>query len=167
MNHSQLVSRLKSVFRKTPSDAIAVIGMGNRDRADDGAGILIADTLKKMWPKTVFSESDRPVESHVLKLLENSRIQTVLLIDTADFQGRPGEARLFEAHDACRIVASVSTHQAPVSLLIETLSQHDRRIFLLGLQPASTALMQAVSPEMREAVQTMISLLGRLLSEQD
>ena len=59
---------------------IALIGMGNQDRGDDAAGIMIADGLRECWPH-VYSESERYAETHVMNLKDHHIITTIFFID--------------------------------------------------------------------------------------
>ena len=48
---------------------VYVLGLGNTDRADDGAGVLVAQALKGPFPSFAYSEHDG-VEGTVLDLSE-------------------------------------------------------------------------------------------------
>jgi len=138
---------------------LAVIGLGNPDRADDGAGIVIASKLKEKYPQSVFLETDRSVEGIVLELLERNSIKTFLFLDASDFGGKPGEIKLFSHEDAKRFIPAVSTHKVPITFLIEIILKQGRKAFLLGIQPGSLEFMGKISP----AVEKTVSILENLL----
>jgi hydrogenase maturation protease len=151
---------LRSIFTRWSPFEIALIGMGNRDRGDDGAGIHIAEAFKNKSPY-IFSEAERSVESFVMELKDIRHIKTVLFIDAVHFNGKPGEARLFNSSDVQRIMPAVSTHQISLSPLVELLVQCKKEVFLLGIQPETTALMLKMS----HSVEMTIRQIERQLSE--
>ena len=51
----------------TGRSRVYVLGLGNTDRADDGAGVLVAQALKKHFPLFSYSEHDG-VEGTVLDI---------------------------------------------------------------------------------------------------
>lgn len=127
-------------------DTLALIGMGNPDRADDGFGIELARRLKVHFPDQVFSEQEKSVEGIVLDLLGCERFDVFLLIDATDFGGEPGEVQFFSVEDAKRFVPAFSTHKVPITLLMEMVRQHGKKSFLLGLQPESLEFFGEMSP---------------------
>ncbi|MCU0853045.1 MAG: hypothetical protein MUC90_07345, partial [Thermoplasmata archaeon] len=60
-----------------------MLGLGNTDRADDGAGILVAEALKKRFPLFSFSEHDG-VEGTVLDISERSEDATIIFVDAGN-----------------------------------------------------------------------------------
>ena len=48
---------------------VYVLGLGNTDRADDGAGVLVALAVKKLFPSYSYSEHDG-IEGIVLDISE-------------------------------------------------------------------------------------------------
>src|SRR4030042_252830 len=89
-----LSKKLKQIGKKlercNPGSMI-IIGLGNPDRADDGAGIQLAGLLEKRFPDQVFSERERSVEGLVLEHIEAQKTETILFVDAASFSPVPGE----------------------------------------------------------------------------
>ena len=133
---------LKDAIRR---QSLALVGMGNRDRADDGFGLDLARRLKDRWPGLVFSEEDRSVEGIVFDLITREDIEVVLFIDAAHFGGEPGDLKLFDILDAEKFVPSFSTHKVPISLLMGLVHQKGKTPYLLGIQPKDTALFAPMS----------------------
>lgn len=130
-----------------------VIGLGNADRSDDGAGLVIAEKLKARFPERAFSESEKSVEGLVFDVIENPAFDCVLFIDAVNFGESPGTVRLFTAEDIEKFQPDVSTHKVPMSMLMDLLVQNNKKPFLLGIQPGSVKLMG----EMSETVKKVIS----------
>ena len=162
----RLRKQLQPIFEKHTADQIVLIGMGNIDRADDGAGLMIAEALKREHPRSVLSEKDRSVESHVMRLMKNGSVQAVIFIDTAHFMESPGSVRLFTMTSVNQIVPAFSTHQISLSLLMETLVQEGKSVCFVGIQPGTTEMMEEMSREMLSAVEHLIELFHDLFALQ-
>ncbi len=115
---------------------IAIVGIGNPEKVDDGAGVLIAEELKKRlepycWIK-VYQTGTTP-ENYLVPITEY-RPRIIYLIDACDFGGKPGDFKIFSAKDIKD--SGWSTHAPSLSLLIKFLStQTQAKIFLLAIQP--------------------------------
>jgi hydrogenase maturation protease len=99
--------------------ATLVIGVGNRDRGDDGAGLEVARLVRQCPPPgTVVLEQDGCASD----LMDAWRgAQRVVLVDAAS-GGEPGTVRRFEAHRE-PLPASLlhaSTHSWGVAEAVET-----------------------------------------------
>jgi len=152
-------------FLETSADprSTVIVGLGNLDRADDGAGIVLAEQLKVHYSDQVFSEKEQSVESIVLYLLERNDAETFLFIDSADFGGRPGEVKIFQVEDAKRFVPAFSTHKVPIALLMELLAQRGKKPILLGIQPESLEFLGKMSISVEKRLVLLEKLLKRFL----
>ncbi|MFH1941259.1 MAG: hydrogenase maturation protease [bacterium] len=142
MKLNDIISSLRA---SVSPDSVVMIGLGNRDRSDDGFGLELARRLKERFAERIFSEDEKSVEGIVLELIEREDVQTFLFVDATDFSGGPGEVRLFTDNDGEQFVPSFSTHKVPISLLIEIIRQHGKKFLLLGVQPESTQLFGGFS----------------------
>jgi hydrogenase maturation protease len=147
------------------SEETAFIGMGNIDRADDGAGLLIADTLKKYYPNQIFSESERPVDSILMELISFQEINCIILIDATDFKTYPGSYRLFNQTEFSQFRQVLNTHQPPLTLLQQLVEQANKTLYLLGIQPLSIEMMGEVSPIIRACIEHLTQEISRFFSE--
>jgi hydrogenase maturation protease len=155
---------LKRISQLIEPESVIVIGLGNPDRADDGAGIQIVKNLQTRFSERVFLETEQGVEGIVFDCLENPSIQSVLFIDAVDFKGRPGEIRLFTIHDAGQFIPAISTHKVPLAILMELLENHHKKPYLIGIQPKSIELFGEMSSEVTEAIQDLGKLFIYFLS---
>jgi hydrogenase maturation protease len=154
---------IRSILARYTPFEIAVIGIGNLDRGDDGAGVAVADAFKDRAPY-VFSESERSAESFVMGLKDIEKIKTVLFIDAVHFNGKPGEVKLFNSHSIKKIMPVLSTHQVSLSPLMGILIQHKKEVYLLGIQPETTALMSKMSHSVEKAIRHIEMLISEFLS---
>lgn len=141
------------------SNTSIVIGIGNPDRADDGAGILVVrhwrDTVSPAQKFRFFLDTESSIESAVFNHLDDLRINTFLFVDSTDFGGKAGEIVLLTEKEIEKIVLPLSTHKVPMDLFFKMIHAKRKKAFLLGIQPKSVALFGKVSPE----VQTTLKIL--------
>lgn len=158
-------NKWKEQFREIINpESLIIIGLGNTDRADDGAGIQIVAKIKARFPGKAFSEIEQSVEGLVLECLEDPSIKSILFIDAVDFQGKPGQVRLFGFHDTVQFIPAISTHKVPLTLLMELIEKHEKDAFLLGIQPRSVQLFGKMSDEVQTAIQDLEKLFNDFIS---
>lgn len=134
----QLKTRLKG--------KVAIVGIGNTLRQDDGIGSVLANRLKGKVPYAVFDAGTSP--ENYLGKITSEKTEVVLLIDAVDFGGEPGEFRLIEG-DGLEAANMYFTHNASLSLVINYLkSSLQADIIILIVQPKSIAFGKAMSREL-------------------
>lgn len=147
------------------SDTSIVIGIGNPDRADDGAGIFVVEYWRKKAPSSrkvcFFLDTECAIESPVMVHLDDPRIQTFLFVDTSDFGGESGEILLLSEQEIEKIVSPLSTHKVPLDFLFSLIRLKNKKAFLLGIQPASLEFFGTMSP----VVQNTVKMLKRWIEE--
>ena len=140
--NSRWKSDLGCFFRERAGKRIALVGIGNTLRGDDGAGSLLARRLLARGIRSVLDGGGAP-ENNAAGAVA-MKPDTVLLVDAARFGGEPGEARLFgsgEIHGG-----TLSTHGAPLALFARYLAaQCGCEVMFLGIQPGNTAVASSVS----------------------
>ncbi|MCD5390465.1 hydrogenase 3 maturation endopeptidase HyCI [candidate division NPL-UPA2 bacterium] len=159
---------------------VAIVGVGNCMRGDDGAGPSLIKMLKMGHEASTincqllhsrqpasrreyqFFDCGQAPENHLAPITE-FKPETILIVDSAQFCARPGEMRLFEAEDIKG--EGISTHNASLSLFMDYLRKETPAdIFLLAIQPGRTKLGEEMSPEVREALQLLKDELRQILS---
>ena len=137
--------KVLSILQTMAPESVALIGLGNEDRADDGFGIMLASRIKDRFPDHVYSEKDRSVEGLVFDLLERPDIRNILFVDLADFGGSPGELSLFDGESAEQFIPVFSTHKVPIVFLIQMVIQQNKTPYILGVQPLSVTFIGTMS----------------------
>jgi hydrogenase maturation protease len=138
-----------------------VIGLGNPDRADDGAGTAIVSHWKARLKERAFFDTETSAETAVFEGLEVPDTEVFLFVDAADFGGRPGEIRVFGAAESARFQPAISTHKVPIDLLMQMIRSRGRQAYLLGIQPGSLELFGRMTEGVAEAVALLKTLLDR------
>ncbi len=143
---------------------IYVLGLGNTDRADDGAGVLVAAALKKLFPFFSYSEHDG-VEGTVLDISEREEDAFVLFVDAANLHLDPGSVRVIPKD---RIKETeITTHRVSVALMASILEKGGKGAAVIGIQPKDIAFRGEMSASVRASVSTVTKVLSGLMRERD
>jgi hydrogenase 3 maturation protease len=144
---------------------VAIVGVGNTMRGDDGAGVLVvralAERLNGASDVLIIDGSTAP--ENFTGPLRRFRPDLVIEIDAAHLEQPPGTVAWVDWRDADGM--SASTHTLPPSVLARFLTADLRcRVSLLGIQPATLEMGCSLSPEVAEAVARLAEQLGRWLT---
>ena len=136
-----------------------VIGVGNRDRGDDGVGPLVVDEIRKRWPgvKTYVAEGD--LSDLAIRWRSD---QSVVVVD-AMHSGRPvGSIIEIDA-----LIESLPTEQGLLSShgvglaeaieLARLLNRLPSELKVIGVEARSFKQFDPVSPEVAEAIEHLAS----------
>ena len=146
---------------------IGIIGIGNPLRKDDGVGIILLEKLvenKKRLPKNIEFLDGGTSGMGLLHHL--ARFDIVFLIDAVDFNGTPGELKLFKPEDVAsrKYSLSISTHELDFLKIVELSKELKEapEIFIFGVQPKDTSFGKDLSDELQ---QNISSIFDGLISE--
>jgi hydrogenase 3 maturation protease len=150
---------------------LAIVGIGNDLRSDDGAGAFVARVLNDqkqavngshqlIYDLLVIDAGQAP--ENITGDLRAFRPGMILFIDAADMGEAPGTIRWIAMDEIDGM--SASTHRMPISMLAGYLElELGCDIVLLGIQPASTEMGEELSVQVRSAVDCLTGELGELL----
>ncbi|MCX5656968.1 MAG: hydrogenase maturation protease [Candidatus Omnitrophica bacterium] len=144
--HSEIIKELEVLLK---NDCL-ILGVGNTLRGDDGFGSLLAEELKGKISNEVMNAGSAP-ENYLGKIAKINPA-TLLIIDTADFSGIPGEIKLVRKEELLK-VNYISTHNISLELLCNFLKENraDLNIALLAAQPESMQLGTSLSEPLQKA----------------
>ena len=131
------------------NDFPVFIGLGNLNRGDDGAGIIIAKKLKNLGCKKIFlgEEFDK-----IASLIPKEK--TIIFIDACDFASSPGEIGFFTLDLSEPNL--ISTH----TRILDLLSPQIKKFHLLAIQPASLYFSSEISPPVSRAIAEIVKFLS-------
>jgi len=137
-------------------DATAVIlGVGSVLSGDDAAGPLTCERLAGRVSATVIDGGTAP-ENHLRPILD-ARPEVLFVIDAMDFEGDPGQIRLFGPEQTRDF--AFGTHALSLHLLLRILRQErEFRVCLIGIQAEHTRLGDNISPAVQAAVETLADI---------
>jgi hydrogenase maturation protease len=158
-------ARLRSELGDIAGDGeVYVLGLGNLDRADDGAGVLVAQALKKPFPEFSFSEHDG-VEGTVLDISETPGEGTVFFVDAANIGSAPGTIRVVRREDINE--KEITTHRVAVALMASLLERAGKRSAVICIQPGRIEFREPVTRPVEEAVDKVVKALSSVMADRD
>jgi len=132
-----------------------LLGIGNPLNGDDGVGMYIAERFRKEnWIPLPCGTAPE----NFTGIIRKSRPACLILVDAAAMGISPGEYRIIP-RDKIEDV-SIGTHQLPLSLLIDFLSDSAERIILIGIQPECFAPGEEISPAVRKGADRLVYVLS-------
>ncbi len=143
---------------------VYVVGLGNLDRADDGAGVLVAHALKKLYPRFSFSEHDG-VEGTVLDISETPGDATVFFVDAANIKAPPGTIKVVRKEDVNE--KEITTHRVAVALMASLLERGGKRSAVICIQPGRIEFREPVTEPVERAVKTVVATLSAIMARRD
>jgi hydrogenase 3 maturation protease len=145
------------------AEKIAILGIGNDLRTDDGLGLYIVNRIKFGHPDVMIENVGSVPEGFAHPLAEFGA-KRIIMIDAADMQKAPGHIELVTKDRIGGI--NISTHSIPLSFLMVFLEQETGgESILLGVQPKSVQFGEGLTQEIQRVSDNIISSIERLLEE--
>jgi hydrogenase 3 maturation protease len=141
---------------------VALVGIGNPLRGDDGFGPKLIEALKGGGLKASLFDCGTAPENYIIPILDSSP-STVILLDAADFGSLPGVVGVFDMREVERI--SFSTHNTSPRLLADLFRTGNSalNIFMVVAQPRNIAFGENLSDEMKKAIETLSGIFLEIL----
>ncbi len=143
---------------------VYVLGLGNTDRGDDGAGILVAEAVAKPFPSYSYSEHDG-VEGVVLDLSEKEEDALVVFVDAAELHSEPGHVRLVDRRDIRE--TEITTHRVTVAFMAAFLEKAGKRSAVVCIQPGDIEFQAEVTAPVRAAIESVSRVLRTVMERHD
>lgn len=141
---------------------VAIVGIGNILRGDDGLGPKFIEILKSRNARASLFDCGTAPENYVFPILTSSS-DTVILIDAADLGEAAGSVRVFELNEISSV--SFSTHNPSPRLFTDLLKtgKEDIYIFVVSIQPKTTALGASLSDEVLKGLDLLAGVFCEAL----
>ncbi len=140
---------------------VAILGIGNDLRTDDGIGPYIVNHLRTKH-QNVFIEDVGSIPEAFVSPLAEFGAERIIMIDAADMRKPVGHIE-FVAKDRIGGIA-ISTHSMPLSFLMQYLEDSTgAETILLGVQPRSIVFGEGLTPEIEEVARKLIILIDAVL----
>ena len=141
---------------------MAVVGVGDVRRGDDGAGPLVIELLADAGLECVIDSGAAP-ELDTWRLRELAP-GTVLFVDAVDFGGAPGDAALLSPGDLR--ASGFDTHRAPLRLTMEYLERDlECNCFVLAIQPKDVRHGAPMCDEVKRSAENLAGVLRAVIGE--
>jgi hydrogenase 3 maturation protease len=136
-----------------------LLGIGNPLNGDDGAGIYVAGQFRKdSW----LSLSCGTAPENFTGIIRRAHPDCLVLVDAATMGLTPGEYRVIPRHRIAEV--GMGTHQLPLSMLIDFLSDSAVQIVLIGIQPGRVVAGEEISQQVGKGANRLVHELisGRI-----
>ena len=132
---------------------LAIVGIGNIIRGDDGLGPKLIEILKVRGalPGVFLFDCGTAPENYIFPILSTA-CDTLMLVDAADIGKEPGAVEIFDLDKISRV--SFSTHNPSPRLFTDLLKtgKEDMNIFVISVQPKSTGIGAPLSEEILKSL---------------
>jgi hydrogenase 3 maturation protease len=154
---------LVSDIRNRVRGKVAIVGMGNILRGDDGLGPKLIELLRGEKINASLFDCGTAPENYAIPILSTSS-ETIIFIDAADIDLPPGEVRLMNTEEISKV--SFSTHSPSPRLFIDLLKtgKDDLNIFFISVQPKTTILGERLSQEVYSGLELLKKALVEALA---
>ena len=151
------------VIKNTGKNRLLFVGMGNRIKQDDGAGIYIAEQLMANGIKNVII-AENSIENYIGKI-NRQKANTIILIDAVDFGKEPGFYKLLPIDEITNTTSN--THNLSLRTISSFLETPDKRV--LGIQPGKvsfgTELSEKIAAVSNQLVMEISSNMEKICFE--
>lgn len=150
--------------RQAVAPRLAVVGVGQTLRGDDGAGSVVARQLaaRLSHPALLVIDAGHAPEN-CLGPVVRFRPDFVLFIDAIRADAPPGTVVWLSVAQAVSLQGG-STHTLPLSMLGDYLSlETGAAVYVIGIQPQTTDMTNAFSPPVARAVAEVTAAISTLL----
>ncbi|MBS3763435.1 MAG: hydrogenase 3 maturation endopeptidase HyCI [Planctomycetes bacterium] len=162
MQESDPKRQLRAEIGNTSVTEIAILGIGNPARGDDGFGPAVLDLLPQHVASVVADGGSVP--ENELPRLAKAKPELVILVDAVHSGDKPGTLRVIGPQELRQ--DDVSTHSASLAVAAKFLEEAcGASCVLLSAQPADCSLGNPMSPAVTEAAQKAADILVDALTE--
>lgn len=154
---------IKEELKHRIRGVVALIGIGNIMRGDDGCGPKLIENLKKMDVKAHLFDCGTVPENYIFPILTTS-CDTIILIDAADFRSAPGSIKVLSLNEISG--SGLSTHNSSIRLFTDLLmtGKDDLNIFAVSIQPKQITFGEPLSDEMKSGIDALTGIFAEALS---
>lgn len=141
---------------------LALIGIGQELRGDDGAGVQVIRRLRDLVPESlnrllILDAGNAP--ENILGIIIRHRPDIILFIDAALMDCDAGEIVWLEGEEADGYGGS--THTLPLGTLARYItSEIPAAVFVLAIQPEHLNFSETLSPKVEQAVDATVEFLA-------
>lgn len=142
-------------------DSTCLVGVGNRLRQDDAAGVWLAERFVEAGlsaPRDTILAEDVP-ESYAV-LVADGPWRRVLVTDAVAADAPAGSIVIGPATELLSAWRSTSTHNASLHLCCRLWNEAGKEVWLLGIVPQSVEFGGTTTGVVRDAVETLTASLA-------
>ena len=132
-----------------------IMGIGSTLKSDDGVGVFIAESLKKIGVENVIVAGATP--EHWLGFLTDKKFEKLLIVDSVLFGGEKGEIKLFDLQEISKRFGL--THSSSLHLFYDFISGEGsiKELKVLAIMPVSLDIGERLSVPVERSAGRIIS----------
>lgn len=127
-------------------------------RGDDAAGPYLAKLLQDNPVEDIEVIDGGQTPEDDLGYIRKIDVDELILFDAASMELAPGEMRILQEEDVFSDYM-MTTHSLPLSFLIAELKSCCKSVIFVGIQPAHTDFMGALTPQVKESCDKFYDIL--------
>lgn len=145
---------------------VCVLGVGNKIRGDDGVGPAVIEELEKTYSdeKDILLLNVQASPESFVRDIESFRPDKLIVIDSVEMEGFPGEVRQIDYHTIKK--QSLSTHKLPLSIFIDFLQRKMKfHLLFFGVQPKTIGFNKRMSGPVKRSIPDLVNLVNSHIAE--
>ena len=144
---------------------IVIMGVGNILKGDDGAGVIIAENLKKkIKRKDVEIINAESTPENWIGKIEKISPETLIIIDAVDFNSFPGDVKTFSIDEIEE--TTFTTHNFSFPFLFRNLKEKTE-ILIIGIQPGKINIKEGISEEVKKGMEKAEEIIKSILKKRE
>ena len=154
---------IKADIKSRLRGIVAVIGIGNIMRGDDGCGPKLIENLKNRNIKANLFDCGTVPENYIFPILSTS-CDTIILVDAADFRAKAGSIKVLALNEISG--SGISTHDSSIRLFTDLLAtgRDNLSIFAVSIQPKKIAFGEPLSDEVKSGIDVLTGIFAEALA---
>jgi len=143
---------------------VCLMGLGNTDYSDDGFGVRLAEALAEAGVPDVVVAGTTP--DRFVGRVAGEGFDHLIFLDAVEFGGVPGSVVFLDAGGMAARFPQISTHKISLGLLAQWAEANgSTRAWLLGIQPQSLKVSNALTPTMWMTLEALVELLRQSFAQ--
>lgn len=142
---------------------ILIVGLGNLLLKDEGIGIHVLERLEKEGGLPEEVELIRGETGGLSLLPSLDEALAIIFIDAAEFEGIPGEVRMFNGEEVRKARSiPLSVHDVGLRDLVSLISLKSAsppKIVVVGIKPMELGVGVKISSELEKAIPSIVMLI--------
>jgi hydrogenase 3 maturation protease len=134
---------------------IAILGIGNRLKRDDGAGSILAENLSL---RGLTSFDSAVVPENFTGALRKAAPDTLIIVDACAMGLKPGEFRKI-ALKRIDDEDTFSSHSPGIIELISYIGEFIPEIIFIGIEPESMDFGEGLNPEVQDGIKILEEII--------
>lgn len=147
-------------IRNALSGRVCIVGMGNTLLGDDGAGVVLVESLRAACANggAHLVNAEDIIESHAFEIADGDW-DRILVIDAVRFGGRPGDVMFGGFSEIGDLLNDYSTHKLSLRLSESIWRERGKETYLLGIEPETLDFGEGLSETVMKSVDTLGDIL--------